>query len=82
MTPWWSPKKHAQIMQSSSNDPNPLPTLRVLGLREALAVQRIEDSLLDGIVLSLSELGEVWAHGLLDLGERGIQCLAGVCSTC
>lgn len=66
-------------MQSSSTKPNiSLTNLQVLGLGESLAVQRIEDGLLDRVVLSLSELCEVGAHGLLDLGEGGIQCLAGI----
>lgn len=44
--------------------------LRVLALGETVAVQNIEDTLPGLVVLSLSELGEVWLEALLNLGNR------------
>lgn len=68
-------------MQSSSNRPTcrkKRNALRVLALGETVAVQNIEDTLPGLVVLSLSELGEVWLEALLNLGNRLVHGFANI----
>lgn len=53
--------------------------LEILRLLIPCVIQRVEDGVLARIVLSLTELGEMGTHDLLNLGEGGIEGFAGIC---